>query len=201
MFEDNPPPLESLAEASCEPPRAFLDALITELPRLKGAAFMMARSKADADDLLQTAAARALAAHRQFALGTSMRAWLYRILRNEFIDLVRLKGRNAARIDDVPEEFLKQKCAQDQSLQMRDVLRAMNKLTHNHREALFLLCVDGLSYDEIAEVQACAVGTVKSRISRARQDMKTMLEGQPLAEEDQSEPASFVATPTPVFVT
>jgi len=114
---------------------------------------------------------------------------------------VRLKGRNAARIDDVPEEFLKQKCAQDQSLQMRDVLRAMNKLTHIHREALFLLCVDGLSYDEIAEVQACAVGTVKSRISRARQDMKTMLEGQPLAEEDQSESASFVATPTPVFVT
>lgn len=113
-----------------------------------------------------------------------MRAWLYRIMRNEFIDMVRHKGRNAARLDDIPEEFLRQNGAQDETLQMRGVLRAMNRLTHIHREALFLLYVEGLSYEEITKLQACAVGTVKSRISRARRDMKAMLEGAPGAEDD-----------------
>ena len=158
------------------PSRAFLDELIGELPRLRGAAVMMARIRADADDLLQTTAARALAAHQQFALGTNMRAWLYRIMRNEFIDMVRLRDRNAARLDDVPDEYLKKPGTQEEALEMRDVLRAINALTHIHREALYLLSVDGLSYEEIAEVQNCAVGTVKSRISRARQDMKALLD-------------------------
>ena len=199
MLEDNQRHSKTSADGGASPSREFLDALIAELPQLKGAAFMMARSKADADDLLQTAATRAISAHRQFTLGTSMRAWLYRIMRNEFIDMVRLKGRNAARLDDVPEEFLRQKGRQDESLQMRDVLRAMNRLTHIHREALFLLCVEGLSYEEIGQLQACAVGTVKSRISRARQDMKIMLEGNSLPEDDNIEAIPGLAPLTPAF--
>lgn len=158
------------------PSRNFLDQLIGELPRLRGAAVMMARTRADADDLIQTTAARAIAAHRQFTPGTNMRAWLYRILRNEFIDMVRVRDRHASRLDDVPDEFLKRPGTQEDALTLRDVQRAMNTLTHIHREALFLLCVEGLSYEQIADVQGCAVGTIKSRISRARQDMKTLLE-------------------------
>ena len=156
------------------PSRVFVTALIDELPGLKGAAFMMTRRKADADDLIQTTAARALAAHGQFTMGTNIRAWLYRIMRNEFIDMVRAR-RNSANLDDVPDEFLQSKGSQEEALEMRDVVRAINSLTHIHREALYLLSVEGLSYEQIAEVQNCAVGTVKSRIARARQDMKDML--------------------------
>ena len=90
--------------------------------------------------------------------------------------MVRLRDRSAARLDDVPDEYLKKPGTQEETLEMRDVLRAINRLTHIHREALYLLCVDGLSYEEIAEVQGCAVGTIKSRISRARQDMKAILD-------------------------
>jgi RNA polymerase sigma-70 factor (ECF subfamily) len=181
----NPTPAQIRPEGQDHAPsRAFLDQLIGELPRLRGAAVMMARVRADADDLLQTTAARALAAHGQFSLGTNMRAWLYRIMRNEFIDMVRMRDRNAARLDDVPDDYLKQAGTQEDALEMRDVLRAINTLTHIHREALFLLCVDGLSYEEIAEIQGCAVGTVKSRISRARQDMKTILNQGPSGGDD-----------------
>ncbi len=137
---------------------------------------MMTRSKADADDLIQTTAVRALSAFSQFTLGTNIRAWLYRIMRNEFIDMVRVKGRHPARLDDVPAEAFKRKEVQEEALEMRDVMRAINTLTDIHREALYLSCVEGLSYEEIAGIQNCAVGTVKSRISRARQDMKMLLE-------------------------
>jgi len=158
------------------PSRAFLNELTEALPHLRGAAYMMTRGKADADDLIQTTAVRALSAFSQFTLGTNIRAWLYRIMRNEFIDMVRGKGRTTARLEDVPAEAFKRKEVQEEALEMRDVMRAINTLTHIHREALYLSCVEGLSYDEIAAIQNCAVGTVKSRISRARQDMKALLE-------------------------
>jgi RNA polymerase sigma-70 factor (ECF subfamily) len=160
----------------------FVEIMIGELPKLRGAAFMMTRSRADADDLIQTTAMRALAAHRQFTMGTNMRGWLYRIMRNEFIDHVRSRSRATSNIDDVPEEFLKSSGTQEEAMEMRDVMRAVKTLSPMHREALFLYSVEGMSYEEIAQTQSCAVGTVKSRISRARQDIKAILEKEPAAE-------------------
>ena len=167
------------------PSRAFLDQLTEALPHLRGAAYMMTRAKADADDLIQTTAVRALAAFSQFTLGTNIRAWLYCIMRNEFIDMVRGRGRNPARLDEMPEVVVKRKETQEEALEMRDVMRAINTLTDIHREALYLSCVEGLSYNEIATIQACAVGTVKSRISRARQDMRALLEHEDVPESDE----------------
>ncbi len=115
------------------PSRAFLDELTLALPHLKGAAYMMTRAKADADDLIQTTAVRALAAFSQFTMGTNIRAWLYRIMRNEFIDMVRTRGRTPARLDDVPAEMFKRKEVQEEALEMRDVMRAISTLTHIHR--------------------------------------------------------------------
>jgi RNA polymerase sigma-70 factor (ECF subfamily) len=159
------------------PSRDFLAALTAELPRLRGSAMIMTRARADADDLLQSTAMRAIAAHHQFALGTNMRAWLYRIMRNVFVDTVRAPDKAAARLQDVSDEFLTREACQEGRIEMREVLQAIDKLPSVHREALLLYAVEALSYDEIAEIQACAVGTVKSRISRARRQVQAQLSG------------------------
>ncbi len=161
------------------PGRPFLDNLIGELQRLRGTAMVMTRNKADADDLIQTTALRAINAYSQFTLGTNMRAWLYRIMRNGFIDMVRISGRSATRLDEISEEFLQQQGSQEETLEMRDVLRAMDKLSPTSREALFLFSVNALSYEEIAGLQSCALGTVKSRIARARRDIQMLLGCEP----------------------
>jgi RNA polymerase sigma-70 factor (ECF subfamily) len=160
------------------PPRAFVDALMVELPKMRGPAFMLARARADAYDLMQTTALRAISAHKTFQLGTNMRAWLYRIMRNEFIDLVRSRSHTVGGIDDLPDEFFARKATQDDSLQMRDVLRAFKMLPQAHREALYLRCAEGRSHEEIAEIQDCPIGTVKSRIARAREQVKVLLDAE-----------------------
>jgi RNA polymerase sigma-70 factor (ECF subfamily) len=158
------------------PAREFLECLTGELPRLRGAAMMMTHSRADADDLIQSTAMRAIAAHAQFTMGTNMRAWLYRIMRNVFVDLVRMPQRQASRLEDISDEFLRCEPSQEGRIEMREVLRAINRLTPIHREALLLSAVEALSYDEIAALQGCAVGTVKSRISRARRQVQVMMD-------------------------
>lgn len=168
------PTTEAVAEAR-EPPRAFIDALMTELPKMRGPAFMLARARADAYDLIQTTALRAISAHQTFQLGTNMRAWLYRIMRNEFIDLVRSRSTTISGLDDLPDEIFARKATQEDSVQMRDVMRAFKQLPHAHREALYLRCAEGRSHEEIAEIQDCPIGTVKSRIARARDQVKTIL--------------------------
>lgn len=162
-------------QKTSKPSRAFVEVLLAELPRLRGAAYLLAHNKSDADDLLQTAAMRALAAHTHFIMGTNMRAWLYRIMRNEFIDMVRVRASTTNGLDEVPSELLRAAGSQEEALEMRDVLRAINTLTSIQREAFYLCCVDGMSYDQIAEMQGCAVGTVKSRIARARSSIRKLL--------------------------
>src|SRR5262249_19280493 len=95
------------APPEADPPRAFVDALMEELPRMRGPASMMVRVRADAYDLIQTTALRAIAAHRSFMLGTNMRAWLYRIMRNEFIDLVRARSHTlVGDVEDLHEDII-----------------------------------------------------------------------------------------------
>jgi RNA polymerase sigma-70 factor, ECF subfamily len=162
-------------------PSAFANQLIELLPTLRPAAIALTRSKADADDLIQTTALRALSARHQFCPWTNMRAWLYRIMRNEFIDLVRKPGHNSSSLDSIPESFFTVAPHQNLSLAMRDVMRAFAKLPTEHREALYLYAVEGSTYEQIADMQACALGTVKSRLARARLIMKELIEHMPEA--------------------
>ncbi len=163
------------AHERTEPPRAFVEALMEELPKMRGPAFMLARARADAYDLIQTTALRAISAHQTFQLGTNMRAWLYRIMRNEFIDLVRSRSHLVSGLDEVPDEIFARKATQEDRVQMRDVMRAFKLLPQAHREALYLRCAEGRSHEEIAEIQECPIGTVKSRIARAREQVKSIL--------------------------
>ena len=175
---------EPTQQDSAQPSRAFLQALMEELPRMRGPAFMMARERADAYDLIQTTALRAITAHHSFTLGTNMRAWLYRIMRNEFIDLTRGRRHVSGNLENIPDSAIARAATQEQSIQMRDVMRAFQTLPHIPREALYLRCAEGRSYDEIAEIQNCAVGTVKSRIARAREHVRAILDPQRFADEN-----------------
>jgi RNA polymerase sigma-70 factor (ECF subfamily) len=152
----------------------FVQLLLSELPRLRGAALFMTRSASDADDLLQQTALRALNAQHQFTLGTNIRAWLYRIMRNEFIDSTRqTKGRTA--LDDIPEDLLAGKGNQEDKIVAREVVAAMKTLSPVLLEVMLLVPGRGLSYQEAAEIQGCSVGTIKSRVSRARAKLHRLL--------------------------
>ena len=154
----------------------FQDMLLTHLPRLQAYAVMLTRDRAAAEDLLQETALKAWRAQSQFAMGTNFTAWIYKILRNEYISSLRRNKRKPARLDEVPEEFLSRGGAQENDILSREVVHAMNKLQPEQREVLVLICASGLSYEEAAEICNCAVGTVKSRVSRARRALHAILD-------------------------
>lgn len=155
----------------------FHQTLLAELPRLRGSALMLTRSEAAADDLLQETAFRALRSQVQFTPGTNFRAWLYRIMRNEFISTIRKSVRAPLPMDDFAEETFSKKSDQEDKVLTQEVIQAMDKLHPLHRELLVLVCGNGLSYEEAAEVQGCSVGTVKSRLWRARHQMQKLVMG------------------------
>ncbi|MGZ6186749.1 MAG: sigma-70 family RNA polymerase sigma factor [Candidatus Binataceae bacterium] len=155
----------------------FRDLLVEHLPRLRAYALGLTRSTSAADDLLQQTALKAWAAREQFALGTNFKAWIYRILRNEHISSFRGSKQAQVSIDTVPEEFFARHGDQETKLLTREVLTAVNTLAPHRREVLLLNCAGGLSYQEIAEALGCSIGTVKSRLWRARHEIQLLMLG------------------------
>jgi RNA polymerase sigma-70 factor (ECF subfamily) len=155
----------------------FHDQLVALLPRLRVQAVSMTRNGVDADDLLQAAVANALAAQHSFAPGTNFGAWMFRILRNRFLSDIRCR-RNNCDIDSAPVEALVRPAAQEHSLAFGELRRRLADLPHDNRAALMLVVVQGMSYEEAAEVMNCAVGTAKCRMFRARQQLEVWLMGE-----------------------
>lgn len=164
-----------------EVPDPFHDDLIAMLPKLRIQALALTRSRAAADDLVQDTVVNALAAREQFRPGTNFAAWLHRILRNRFISDLR-KHRPKVAIEDAPIEALA--CAADPSdrLVAKELARALDRLPADQRETLLLVTLQGLSCEAVAEVTACAVGTVKSRVFRARAALQRALLGETAAD-------------------
>jgi RNA polymerase sigma-70 factor (ECF subfamily) len=156
----------------------FQDMLLTHMPRLQAYAVMLTRDRAAAEDLLQETALKAWRAQSQFTIGTNFTAWIYKILRNEYISSLRRNKRRPARLDDVPEEFLSRAGAQENDILSREVVHAMDKLQPEQREVLVLICAGGLSYEEAAESLGCSIGTIKSRLWRARARMAALVLGE-----------------------
>ncbi len=155
----------------------FHDMLLQHLPRLQAYAIMLTRDRALAEDLLQETSLRALRAQSQFTMGTNFTAWIYKILRNEYISSLRRKKRQPVPIEDMPAEFLSRKGEQENDVLSREIIQAMDQLQHGQREVLILICASGLSYEEAAEALGCSVGTIKSRLWRARARMSTLIMG------------------------
>ncbi len=144
------------------------DELIIHLPALRAFAISLTRNKSAADDLVQETILRAWSSFESFVPGTILRAWLFTILRNVFYSDLRKHRRDVQDSDGVYAARLSQKPDHDGHLAMRDFHRAFETLIDEQREVLILVGVLGFSYEEAAVTIGCALGTVKSRVNRAR---------------------------------
>jgi RNA polymerase sigma-70 factor (ECF subfamily) len=152
--------------------QSFEGDMIALLPRLRRFAHALARSPADADDLCQAAVERALKSRDQWQPGTRLDSWIYRIMRNLWIDETRAKGRRDQTF--APEEagaHVGDDGARraEVQLELTDLDRAMNRLPAEQREAIALVLVEGLAYKEAAAVLDVPIGTLTSRLSRGRE--------------------------------
>lgn len=159
------------------------------IDQLYGAAMRMTRKPADAEDLVQETYAKAFASFGQFTPGTNLKAWLYRILTNTYINHYR-KAQRQPRIggDGEVEDWQIARAAEHSATGLRSaevealeampdgiVVDALNKLSPDFREAVYLADVDGFAYKEIAEIMGTPIGTVMSRINRGRKQLREHL--------------------------
>lgn len=146
----------------------FKRALNDIAPHLRAFARSLCGCREHADDLAQETMLRAWAARERYRAGTNFKAWTFTILRNQFYSEARRKRFRGEYDEAVAEQVLSTGGAQEDSVELADVLRSLSTLPDTHREALILVAIGCLSYEEIAQVCGVALGTVKSRISRAR---------------------------------
>src|SRR5215470_12719011 len=152
----------------------FHDQLKAILPRLRIYALSLTRDRDAADDLVHDTVIKALTGRHSFQPGTNLAAWLFRIQRNEFISGLR-RQRPSVPVDTAIAESLSHPAHQDSGLIMREFVSAFSKLVPTQREALLLAVLEGLPYEVIAAHTGVSVGTVKSRISRARDTLERLL--------------------------
>ena len=168
-----PPPTES---------GEFHAMLVGALPRLRAHALSLTRDRAEADDLVQDAVALALRSSDRFEPGTNFSAWSHSIVRNRFFSLARQRRRHVELDDEAASAAARHSAPrQDGRLVTEELARMLRRLPAALREALVLVVVQGRSYDEVAAVQGCAVGTAKSRVFRARYLLRLWLTGGPAA--------------------
>jgi RNA polymerase sigma-70 factor (ECF subfamily) len=147
---------------------SWRDEVVALIPALRAFAWSLSHNGSDADDLVQDTLIKAWTNRDKFEPGTNLRAWLFTILRNTYYTNV-LRRRREVR-DETGEYAgaLKSPPTQDWSVAMRALQTALQQLPDEHREALILVGAAGLSYEEAAEICGCALGTIKSRVNRAR---------------------------------
>jgi len=144
------------------------DDVVRMIPALRAFGWSLCHNGSDADDLVQDTLIKAWSNRDKFEPGTNLRAWLFTILRNTYYTQVIRRRRE---VRDEQGEYagaLKTPPTQDWSVAMHAMQDALQHLPAEHREALILVGAAGLSYDEAAEICGCAVGTIKSRVNRAR---------------------------------
>ncbi|BBK29985.1 RNA polymerase sigma-70 factor (ECF subfamily) [Stella humosa] len=163
----------------------FRKGLLLCLPQLRAFARVLTGARDRADDLVQDALTRALAAEHRFEQGTNIRAWLMTILRNQWISDLRSARRH--RSEELTPDLATLPAAQLPTVALAELGRAMEKLSASHREVLMLVAASGLDHEEAAQICGCAVGTIKSRLNRARNHLHELLEGPAEARADDGE--------------
>jgi RNA polymerase sigma-70 factor (ECF subfamily) len=178
------------SNAQAEAFKADLTALI---PQMRAFARTLCRDAVFADDLAQDAVMRAWTSRAAYAPGTNLRAWVFMILRNGFLSHKRRSWRSCELDPTVAAETLIAVSSPTSALELNDLRRAMNMLPEEQCEALTLIGAAGLSYDEAAEICGVAVGTIKSRVSRARNRLVEILEAGDLMEDGVQPHAAMAA--------
>jgi RNA polymerase sigma-70 factor (ECF subfamily) len=151
------------------------DAVLSAVPSLRAFAISLCGNVDRADDLVQETLLRALANIHSFQPGTNMSAWLFTILRNLFRSEYRKRRREVEDADGSYAETLKSQPEQSSRVEFEEFRGALAKLPADQREALVLVGASGFSYEEAAEICGCAVGTIKSRVNRARSRLADLL--------------------------
>ncbi|MGA7986150.1 MAG: sigma-70 family RNA polymerase sigma factor [Burkholderiales bacterium] len=150
-------------------------AIVDLIPRLRRYARALVGDRSAADDLVQDTLERAWAKFHLYRIGTDLRAWMFTVMHNVHVNRVRAQRPTDALTDELPE--MAQRAAQGDSLMVRDMDRALAKLPEEQREVLLLVALEDMSYDEAARALGIPIGTVMSRLSRARGRLRaTMLE-------------------------
>lgn len=153
----------------------FREKLIAEIPNLRAFATSLSGSVQHADDLVQDTLLKAWGHADSFVEGTNIRAWLFTILRNTYYSLYRRRGREVQDTDGVYSSKVAVPGGQESAIDLADFRNALAKLPEEQREVLIMVGATGLSYEETAEICGVAVGTIKSRVNRARNKLAEML--------------------------
>jgi RNA polymerase sigma-70 factor (ECF subfamily) len=152
------------------------------IPALRAFAWSLSRNGSDADDLVQDTLIKAWTHRDKFEPGTNLRAWLFTILRNTFYTSTVRKRREVSDESGKHAASLHAAPTQDWSVALRSLQAALQKLPDEHREALILVGAAGLTYEEAAEICGCALGTIKSRVNRARARLLKIMDAEEAAD-------------------
>lgn len=168
--------------------------LIAENANLRKFALHLTRNKADADDLVQSTLLRALEKSHYFDDGTSLRKWTSKIMFNLFVTDYRRKTKFETQYD--PEPYIQSQsvsASQDSKVELHAVGDAMKMLSDDHREILMMVCVQDMPYQQVAQALGIPVGTVRSRLSRARESLQAVI-NRPSEKHGKSVPAYIAAS-------
>jgi len=158
---------------------AVRDELVKWIPNLRAFALSLTQSAQHSDDLVQDTLVKALSNLDKFEMGTNLRAWLFTILRNSFYNEVRHKKyHQTVTLDEIDPGAIDLRATQEKYIEFQDVLKGLSRLVPEQREAIILIAAEGLSYEEAAAICNCPVGTVKSRLSRARRRLEDYANGE-----------------------
>lgn len=151
-----------------------------ELPRLRRYARALVRNVSEADDLVQECLARALTKLHLWRNGSDLRAWLFTILHNQYVNKVRRSIRTGISVElDDSWPALSRPAMQEQRLELRDLDRALGRLPTEQRSVILLVALEGLPYCDVSAVLGIPVGTVRSRLSRGRAALRGLMGVEP----------------------
>ena len=153
--------------------------LEVHIASLRRYARALVRDRNDADDLVQEALARALSRADKFVTGTNLRAWLFTIMHNVHVNQVRSRAARPVEVavDSVLESRMSEPANQEARVELGEMMRVLDTLPAEQRQVLLLVALEGLKYEEVAAVLEVPVGTVMSRLSRAREAVRVRLAG------------------------
>jgi RNA polymerase sigma-70 factor (ECF subfamily) len=171
----------------------FQAQLIAIISHTRAFARSLCNNPSEAEDLAQDAVAKAWASRASYMMGTNLKAWVFMILRNQFYSDKRRSWRSTPLDPETAERTLVATTNPTANLELDELRRALAMLSDDQREALILIGAGGLSYEEVSEICGAAIGTIKSRVSRAR-DRLTLIFAEGVIAQDDTAPSAAMAS-------